>query len=234
MRVYGIIHEVVNALADFLFPPACAVCGSRMEWEDGLCGACRKRLTSLSRVYEAPERTIGNVDSVTILLPYIEDTRQVIHGLKYHGMPETGIFLGKLLAAKTITAADSGAEIILVPIPLHPLKLRERGYNQSERIARGISEITGLPVAENIVRRTRHTGTQTSLTAVERSRNVAGVFTLTGGRSVEGAAVVIVDDVLTTGATVSDCARVIREGGASSVHAAVASTPSIDDDFVRQ
>jgi len=233
MRASEVIKEVGYALIDFLFPPACAACGSRMEWEDGLCGACRIRLATMSRIYEAPERMIENIDSVTVLLPYTEDARRVIHGLKYHGMPETGAFLGKLLAAKTMKAADLTTDALLVPIPLHPLKLRERGYNQSERIARGMSEISGFPVAEDIVRRLRHTGTQTSLTAGERIRNVAGVFALTGERSVEGAAIVIVDDVLTTGATVSDCARVIREGGASSVHVAVASTPSIDDEPVQ-
>jgi ComF family protein len=109
----------------------------------------------------------------------------------------------------------------IVPLPLHKRKLRERGYNQSELIARGISEITGFPVRTDFVRRSKYTQTQTALSLDERKANMEDAF-ICGPADVGGTTVIVVDDIITTGSTVRSCAEVLKVAGAAEVIAASA------------
>ncbi|MDE2847219.1 MAG: ComF family protein, partial [Gemmatimonadota bacterium] len=102
---------------------------------------------------------------------------------------------------------------------LHPLRRRERGYNQSACIARGISDVTGIPVLEDVLGRNRNTPTQTSLSPEARMANVEGVFELARSDAVGGATVSLVDDIFTTGATINSCARALLQAGAGRVFA---------------
>lgn len=121
-------------------------------------------------------------------------------------------------------------ETVIVPVPLHPAKMASRGYNQSERLAGGFAAFTGLTVTDGLIERTRNTGTQTALTADERIRNVLGAFRFTGGHSMGGRPVILIDDVLTTGSTVSACADALSSGGAGPVIVCVVAAPDAGRD----
>ena len=218
--------EIIGAIVDFFLPPSCVICGERPESSLQICRGCIDDLRLTSGEYPSPVRTIPGADGLTVLLPYDSPTRQVVHGLKYHGMADVGPFLGDMLARKALCESSFPTGPILVPVPLHPAKRRERGYNQAERIAAGFSQFSGFPVDESLLTRTRATGTQTALSEDERRLNVKGAFTYAGNRQLRGTAVIVIDDVLTTGSTISECIAVLRGAGAGTVHVAVAASPT--------
>jgi ComF family protein len=130
-----------------------------------------------------------------------------IYDLKYHGCTEVGNELGSLLAHYcTEHGCLTGVDAI-VPVPLTRRRQRHRGYNQSMEIARGISQLTGLPIYNKVLRRTVFKGSQTQKDAWQRMQNVEDAFLLTDAAAVRGKHLLLVDDVVTTGATVSACAR---------------------------
>ena len=148
--------------------------------------------------------------------------QHIAHALKYKEYKSVGIDLGIRLG-DALKKWDLNVDI-LIPIPLHQIKHRERGYNQSEFIARGISSIIGKPVVPEAVRRTRHTQTQTKLNIEERRKNMEHAFELIPYSSdiLSGKKCLLVDDVITTGATTNSCAQVILSAGAIRIIAASA------------
>ncbi len=143
--------------------------------------------------------------------------RDLIHQFKYSRKTHVRRLLARMLAEgfRDPRVAAVGPDAI-VPVPLHPTRLREREFNQAEVLAELAAERLGLPV-DNCLQRTRYTLTQTDFHREERFANLEGAFALRRGAQVEGKALVLVDDVLTTGSTADACARVLREAGASAV-----------------
>jgi ComF family protein len=142
--------------------------------------------------------------------------REAIHSLKYRNMRSLAAPLGEMLAdywRENVLAAD-----VLVPVPLHVRRLRERGYNQSELLAVRSGQSLGIPVVCDVLRRSRYTLAQTRLSGAERRQNVAGAF-VCAGMGLRGKRVVLVDDVCTTGSTLEACSIALRAGGARSVWA---------------
>jgi len=146
--------------------------------------------------------------------------QHIAHALKYSGVQSLGIELGRRLGG-VINDWGLRADYV-VPIPLHKRKLRERGYNQAELIARGVSAATGIPVRSGIVGRKRFTQTQTALSLEERQKNVKDAFELkvSDFSEVRDKTFVLIDDVITTGATIEACGRELREAGATCIIAA--------------
>lgn len=136
--------------------------------------------------------------------------RLLLHQLKYGERPGLARTMGRLMASELLPANFFQGIDLIVPVVLHPRKERKRGYNQSERIASGISQVTGLPVESSLLVRLRNTETQTRKTVNERWENVNGVFALRDSRPFVGKHVLIVDDVLTTGATITACADAFK------------------------
>jgi ComF family protein len=143
--------------------------------------------------------------------------REAIHRYKYQRAVWFEGFLAGLLNRAAGPELRRGGWDVIVPVPLHPFKQREREFNQAERLARRLGVATGIPVRLDVLSRERHTETQTRLTRVERERNMTGAFAVRGAVEVRGERVVLVDDVLTTGATTNACAEVLMERGAGSV-----------------
>jgi Predicted amidophosphoribosyltransferases len=132
--------------------------------------------------------------------------RKLIHQLKYKGKTEVGYKLGYLLGLHLKTNPIYTDIDYVVPIPLHPQKLRKRGYNQSDYIAKGIAEALGAKSAPSIVRRNTHTSSQTQKNRIERFQNVRSIFEVVQPHLIEGKHILVVDDVITTGATIESCA----------------------------
>ncbi len=228
--LYSAAHEVIDSVIDFIFPPACPVCGGAFNARDIICPGCIDAITECSNSYIPPEHNLTNVDNISILLPYDSICRTLVHALKYHGMKSTGPVLGTLMAKKTLKDCSPPENSCIVPVPLHHSKLKERGYNQTESLAEGFASFTGFEVCGDLLRRTKHTGTQTALDHEQRALNVRNAFRYSGEKSLSGRPVIIIDDVMTTGSTISECAKALRDGSAGEILVSVVATPGIGMD----
>jgi ComF family protein len=167
--------------------------------EDGRCGLCRAGLNQF--------------DSTYAYSSYDGAMRELIHLFKYDRVRPLATVLGGFLSAALPREERFD---MLVPMPLHWVRRWRRGFNQSHLLARDLARRTGIPVA-NALRRRRSTASQASLSRAARRRNVRGAFELRRGVDVRGLRVLLLDDVLTTGATANACAAVLKRAGASSV-----------------
>ncbi len=194
-------------LLDFFLPAPCAACGQRGST---FCAACEAALATRPALL-LPKR--GRVPPVTALGLHRGRLRTAVLALKFRAMRPAGIALGRWLAPKIVPPFD-----VIAPVPLHPSRLRERGYNQALAIAQGIAREVRAPVLEHALVRSRATSSQSTLASAQRRSNVAGAFGA-GAQSafVRGARVLLVDDVVTTGATVAACADVLYVAGARAV-----------------
>jgi ComF family protein len=229
--------SLFRPLYEFVYPPTCLVCENHpAEDERKICVACWSSIRQLSSDDELYREKLnelksrGNVAGFASAFHFEKDgtLQKLVHHLKYDDMPSIGVELGKFVAASIPTMIDSTTPICaLVPVPLHPTKERERGYNQSEHICRGISKANGAQVLPHLLKRTRHTQTQTTLDARERKENVADAFALNTrfASLVRGANFIIVDDIITTGATIDECARVLKAHGTEKVFAVSVAVP---------
>ncbi len=222
----GSIRSFFSCLIDFVYPPLCLSChrllGRDVEFvcSDCWCSIHAAATESPLFVETAGKLTAsGVVDGLVSLYVFEKEGvfQVVVHNLKYGGVQELGLELGRRLGREI---AEQGVRAdAIVPVPLHRRKLRERGYNQAELIARGVSEISGTPVWSDLVRRKKYTKTQTTLTLNERRENMEDAFESTIKRKgeVKGKTILLIDDVVTTGATIIGCARVLHASGAQRV-----------------
>jgi ComF family protein len=228
-----LLSSVIVPIRDFLYPPLCFVCDTPLTGEeDRVCLRCWgsfKRIGALHPVWQGAAtalRSAGEVsDLVSCYLFEKEGALQtVVHLLKYSGMKVLGTRLGREVGVAVREHPSMSKADVIIPVPLHPLKQRERGYNQSDYLCRGISESSGIPAAGTILRRTRYTSSQTHLTHRERVENVKGAFELRRGATmgIRGKKCILVDDVITTGATLNACAQLLHAAGAERVFAASA------------
>lgn len=141
----------------------------------------------------------------------------VIHQYKYKRAVWFEPFLTDLLLRQAAPVLQKENWDCLVPAPLHPIKLREREFNQAGQLARALGAAVGLPVEEGFVRRVKATRTQTQLTRPERAANMAKAFACRDGSPARGRRIILIDDVLTTGATTNACARALRQAGAAEI-----------------
>ncbi|WP_317172742.1 ComF family protein [Echinicola salinicaeni] len=147
-------------------------------------------------------------------------SQKLLHQLKYRNKPELGQVLGKLYGQRLL---ESGFQIgwdAVLAVPLHPLKEKQRGYNQSLQFAIGLGAVLDIQVGQSL-KRTRFTSTQTKKSRLERIKNVEGVFAIASEEEIKGKNLLLVDDVMTTGATLAACANILLEAGADQVDLAV-------------
>ena len=197
-------------LLDFVFPRHCTVCGERLQKDEQfLCADCLLHLprTGLASAEgnEIEQLFWGRVDIQHAMSFFkyhsASNYHRILMDLKFHGKPEIGIFMGRLMARELAgTKIFDGVDVI-VPVPLAKSRLKKRGYNQSEMIARGISEITGLQIDTRSVVRTKANVSQIGKGRQQRQENVEGIFSVADSDALKGRHVLVIDDVLTTGAT---------------------------------
>lgn len=215
------IRSIARYFADsfhLIFPNNCLACGGHLRYSERvLCTAC---LLDIPLVHlTATENSafeqlfIGQIpyERATAFFYYAKKNKYagLLHALKYKGNKHVGFFLGELFG-HTLKSTDFMNNIdCIVPVPLHTKRKQARGYNQSEILAQGIANITSLSLCVNAVERSVNTETQTKKNKEERKQNVANIFTVTNPHLLQGKHILLLDDVITTGATTISCAETI-------------------------
>lgn len=205
------LRGTLNAILSALIAPPCAVCGCVLDvaLDGAVCGSCWDTIVPRTSCFAL--HAIANAQAVG---PYDGALRDVLHALKYHGRRSIAPRLSAMMATQgreVLTGAD-----LVVPIPLHPRRHRERGFNQAEELARHL----GMPMMRALTR-VKATRPQVDLSAEQRRENVRDAFRM---RRLIGpeCVIVLVDDVATTGATLEACARVLKSAGAAEIRALTA------------
>lgn len=213
-----LVQFLKQGILSLLFPPYCLVCDRRQEsTETRVCAECWRSLVPCPPEMQAEKELPPYLDAIYSVFIFDDKMQLIIHALKYNGYRSLGLELGRLVGRKLKARFTLDGMTTLVPIPLHPIKQRERGYNQAALIARGIKEVTGMAVDEKVLKRIKNTKTQTQLSAAERQVNVEGAFALKSNSFQAGQTFILIDDVITTGATMSAAARVLKEAGAVKI-----------------
>ena len=210
-------------LLDLISPRLCVVCGNRLSvTEEVICGKCNFHLPRTNFHHNPYENEMAKlfwgkipVERASALYYYEAhaETTRIISEMKYKNHPEIGEIMGRLMAKEVQCSGFFDGIDGIVPVPLAKKRERQRGYNQSMEIARGVSEVTGLPILNKVVRRTVFKGSQTSMGRWARNENVEKVFELMDANAVSGKHLLIIDDVVTTGATVNACAQQLTKAG---------------------
>jgi competence protein ComFC len=229
-----------QGIISLLYPPACAICLAEVDFQSYLCDQCEARLVRIkppfcSKCSEPFQGAITNpfhcancshrtlhFENAVSAFRSRGIARRIILDFKYGGQ----IQLRHLIASWLFVALEDdrlrGQEFdLIVPVPLHPARERQRGFNQAALLAESLSARMSIQTRP-ILERTRYTTTQTAFDRTERMENLRGAFRLRKSADVRQLRVLLIDDVLTTGSTLSECARVLKKGGARSVHAATA------------
>lgn len=218
------LKAYTRAALALLLGERCVVCGRPLAGAK-VCPRCLLRLpyidikgaagNPVERLYWGSTPVVRA--SATLVYQPGFDIDAVLYAIKYKDRPDLAVEMGRMMAQEHVAHGFFEGIDAIVPVPLHPKRQRQRGYNQSERLARGIADVTGLPVVE-LVRRTHDNVSQTALSHAERTANVKGIFAADEGllKTFGGRHILIVDDVITTGATSISCARAF-EGGSLRV-----------------
>jgi competence protein ComFC len=232
--------ELFQAAVSLLYPATCTICGKHVRAGEYLCDGCEAKVVHIVAPFceTCSEPFEGSISSAFTCANCAHRTiyfdaavaayrgrgivRDVIHEFKYNRQ----IHLRHLVARWLRAAFDDGRLRdyqfdVIVPVPLHPARQRERGFNQASLLAELLSTYTSIP-CRPLLKRIRYTTTQTALDRSERMENLHNAFRLRKNADVRGLRVLLVDDVLTTGSTLSECARVLKRADAISVHATTA------------
>ena len=194
------------ALLDFAYPPHCAVCEADIEASALLCGSCWAEIVP-RRPHSRVEDGGRAFEKIVALGPFTGALQQAIYALKFRNQVRLGRALGERMGQ--CLAGQLAPLDCLLPVPLHPARLRERGFNQSAEIAAGLGAALGVPVCYGVVRRQRNTRQQTLLSAEERRANLRGAFAPVAALPAS-VRIGIVDDVWTTGETMAACAQAVE------------------------
>jgi ComF family protein len=235
MSVVRTITALASSVIDLCYPGRCEICSDATnDARDMLCAGCDEKLAQLERAgacepcgmplaeYGAPcpychGKGVPHYERVARLGIFEDPIKHLVHRMKYHGRWTIADFLADRIVAHEPAKAILHETDVIVPIPLHPLRHVQRGYNQAELLARRIAKRCRIKLARPLVR-LRYTEMQTQLHSHERRvENLRNAFALASGRAIEGKHVVVVDDVMTTGATLQSAARELERAKPASL-----------------
>ncbi len=206
----------INDLLGLFYPSLCITCGGRlMTREKFLCVNCWSDIP-VTNFHTSMENKVAQlfwgrtqIENATAFFSYKKGSKyqQLIHFIKYRGLKELGYETGRRFGAVLANSENYKKADVIIPVPLHPAKQKKRGYNQSEWIARGISDTLGKLYSNVHLRRIIHTSTQTKKNRFERWKNVESIFEVIKPEDLTGKHILLVDDIVTTGSTLEACAH---------------------------
>jgi ComF family protein len=250
------IKEVVTqlgiGLAEILFPPRrlCPVCSQRESFHQGLCGYCIQQLALITpplcercgRLLRGSQTSAKQCDQcrgaqyyfsrARAVAVYDGPLREILAELKYRYRPDLGLALGELLVEWVKGHPEYNRFDLLIPIPLHHEKLARRGYNQAELLAKPLERYMGIRLENDLLLRTKSTSSQNALDKAARISNIQGAFQVKDAAKLRGARVLLIDDILTTGATASEASRILLRAGSLNVTVLTLASGVIDGSWL--
>lgn len=237
--MYRQISSFLGSLADFVFPPYCGHCRQRAseglsgeicpgcwavvkKWDDGQCQRCGHPVAGTHSLCDKCLIPDWGCNDVKTIGPFEAPLSNALHMLKYSDAQSVSRKLGVLMAGRIASATNYCKADMVLAVPLHKARKRERGYNQAQLLAEQLGKALDIPAPEGLVTRARHTKSQTTLNKEERHRNVEGIFAVQNPDRIKDKTIILVDDVLTTGATIGSCGQSLLSAGAREVLAMTA------------
>lgn len=220
------LKDVLEDFISLLFPNSCIACQGDLHRNEGLiCTYCRHSLplTNYHQFEDNPlaQRFWGRV-SVTHAFAYLKyikhgKVQRIIHALKYQGLEEIGELMGRWYGTELKKANFHQQFDLILPVPLHKARQKQRGYNQSDSFAKGLSQALAIPWSSSVLKRVKANNTQTNKSRYHRWLNVKDLFVVATVEEVQAKRILVVDDVITTGATIEACLHSLIEAGCASV-----------------
>lgn len=250
--IFSFCRSLGRGLLDLLYPPlqVCPVCGESFQKYYGdlrICADCLKRLPiitpPLCEICSRPIR--GNEFSPCAecrreprfyrrgkaVSLYTGMMREILHAAKYDFRPELAKAIGSLLAVGIEHISFFDRIDLIIPVPLHPAKVKSRGYNQAELMAEPVAASLRKPLHTRALVRNKPTESQSRFGRAERKKNIANAFTVIDGQAVAGKNILLIDDIATTGYTLSECARVLLLAGAEEVNVLTAAIGVLEENW---
>ena len=223
---HSVFTEVLRDFVSLIYPNYCAACeGPLVKGEKLICTRCMVQMPQ-TNYHLDPNNPLKNrlacrlnIRYAMALFKFSKSGRvqSLLHVLKYKNQPELGVMLGNLYGDRIACVKLDEAFEIIIPVALHTSRKRKRGYNQSAKFAEGLSEVLGIPFSDEIIERKVKTETQTRKTKLNRWKNVTEVFQVNNPELVQNKNILLVDDVVTTGATLEACGNCLLNAGCSSL-----------------
>lgn len=229
------LKEFLGDLACLFFPATCGSCNTQLFLhERSVCTKCQLEIEPTDH-FCSPGNQVerlfyGRADVTSagalLYLPQGGVARKLIHSLKYKERPDVGVWLGEMLGKYWMSAGKNKEIDLIIPVPVDKKRLAQRTYNQCDLIAEGMADIISVEVASDVLIRNSSSGSQTRLGRMERWQNSHQQYEVKRSHKIRNKRVLLVDDVVTTGATLLQCIECIRIAGAASIHIAVIGSPS--------
>lgn len=215
--MYG---ELPGRILSLLFPYQCIYCGDIAHYKEAACDDCLEKLAQTQIGLRVHSLSCGTpcFAAAVCALEYSGNVRRAVAQLKFYGRKDSAPHLAGLMVQAWRLHMDGTAIDGVVPVPMHPKRLKKRGYNQAQLLAKETAAQLAVPCMPGALIKTRDNALQHELHAEERLANIRDVFAVAGGITYEGKHILLVDDVLTTGATVNECAHQLLEAGAERVY----------------
>lgn len=230
------MRTFLQKIIDVILPPRCLLCGKVLTDSNGLCGECFNKIKFISTPYclkcGNPLPSGKSLKNCALCISnnknpfrmqrsrvyYDDASRPLIVNFKFHDKTENAEFFARWLLTAGHDIWEQGADI-LVPVPIHVSRLRERKFNQSALLCRELSKLTHMPVEYKVLQKHKKTKPQVECSGIARTRNVKNAFCINDSGKIKDKRIVLVDDVMTTGSTLTECAKVLLKAGAKSVDA---------------
>ena len=221
-----LLFEYLQNFSELLYPKLCGGCGNHLyENEEVVCVYCRASLPLSGECdfeNNASEKLFWGKVSITAAASFLffqkkSSTQHLLHQLKYQQKEIIGEWLGEQFAYSLQSKGRFAAVEIIIPIPLHPSRIKFRGYNQCDAIARGMASVLQIPIVNGVLIRSVATQSQTKKNRFQRFENMNSVLSLAQASAIKGKNILLLDDVLTTGATLISAAQVLQQAGSNKL-----------------